>query len=162
MMLHSLFYSWFINMKIALGDIQLSKIILMKLILHLNSLPLFYTNINIIIRRINFYCNQTLWVISYLIWFILVVIFSPHESLITDLSIYNCYLRLFMYPKVSIRTGTSFFHSSHPSNMLIDLYLYIAKTRDENETNTCTTIELQEPTMIQHRVSEIKQYNFLI
>ena len=57
-MFHSLFYSWFISAKIALGDIQLSKTILIKLIRHLNSLPLFYTNLNIIRKRINFYCNE--------------------------------------------------------------------------------------------------------
>ncbi|CAF0873895.1 unnamed protein product [Rotaria sordida] len=80
--------SWRIGAKIVMGDIQLSKTTLMKLIHHLKSLPLIYSNMSLIIKRANFYF----------------ALFSPYATLTNDLSIYNCCLRLLRYSQTSIRT----------------------------------------------------------
>lgn len=50
--------SWRMDGNIAMGEIQLSKIALTKLILHFQTLPLFYSNLSIIAKRVNFYCNE--------------------------------------------------------------------------------------------------------
>ncbi|CAF4689471.1 unnamed protein product [Rotaria sp. Silwood1] len=50
--------SWRIGAKVVMSDIQLSKTILAKLMYHLKSIPLIYSNMSFMIKRINFYCNQ--------------------------------------------------------------------------------------------------------
>ncbi|CAF0711791.1 unnamed protein product [Adineta steineri] len=85
---HEYLAKWRIGTKIAMGDIQLSKTTLTKLMPHLEFLPLLFSNLAIIIRRINRYF----------------VIFSRHTSSISDMTIYNCCLQFLMHPKTSFRT----------------------------------------------------------
>ena len=97
-------------MKIAMGEIQLSTQLLTKLQMHFKSIPLIYSNVASIIKRINHYCtNNVLFNIVLicfsLIFFILVTLFPPNCTLMIDLAIYNCLIRLLANYQRSIRTG---------------------------------------------------------
>ncbi|CAF3112482.1 unnamed protein product [Rotaria socialis] len=118
--------NWRIDLKIVMGDIQLSKKTLTKIILHLKSLPLIYSNISIIVKRINFYFT----------------LFSPCTIVVSDLSIYNCCLRLLMLPQTSVRS---------------DFHIYLTTARDQDFTNTNTSVALNEPKMMQHITEKSKQ-----
>ena len=102
-------FRWRIGAKIALGDIQLSEVLLNKLMPHLQLLPILRSKMRVIMRRINRYCifHFVLFIleIDFFLFHISVVIFSPKTSLISDISIYNFCLRLLIHPPTSIRTG---------------------------------------------------------
>ncbi|CAF1623632.1 unnamed protein product [Rotaria magnacalcarata] len=118
--------NWRIDLKIVMGDIQLSKKTLTKIILHLKSLSLIYSNISIIVKRINFYFT----------------LFSPCTIVVSDLSFYNCCLRLLMLPQTSVRS---------------DFHLYLTTTRDKDFTSANASVVLNEPKMIQHITVQSKQ-----
>ncbi|CAF1109897.1 unnamed protein product [Adineta ricciae] len=123
---HPTLTKWRIGSKIALGDIQLSEVTVNKLIPHLESLSILRPKLLVILRRINRYF----------------VIFSPQTSLISDVRIYNCSLRLLMYPPTLIRT---------------DFQIYTSKAISESRRDRDAIITLNNPTMIRRSSSTIQQ-----
>ncbi|UJR29329.1 hypothetical protein I4U23_010541 [Adineta vaga] len=109
---HPTLTKWRIGAKVALGDIQLSKAVLNKLMPLLQFLPTLHSKITIIIRRINRYF----------------VIFSPRTSMTVDMRIYNCCLRYLMYPQTSIRTDFHIWFSKARDNDSTDRNAIITLT----------------------------------
>jgi len=99
--------SWRIVATIAkLTQIELSKTTLIKLIHHLKSVPLLFSNMMEALYRINLYCKISFSIIFPLLYFLyfLVTIFPPHTTVEVDLSIQRCFLLLTQF-HTSILTG---------------------------------------------------------
>ncbi len=116
--------SWRIAARITkMGQIELSKTTLIKLMHHLKSVPLLYSNMMATLHRINLYCKSSFYsfmIIKFSMLF-LVTIFPPDTTVEVDLSVQRCFL-LFNQSRTSIKTGKLFFFS------LIDYFCLIFKT----------------------------------
>jgi len=101
--------SWRITVTIGkMTQIELSTTILIKLMQHLKSVPLLFSNMMETLHRINLYCkfHFRLFLLYYIFYF-LVTIFPPHTTVEVDLSIQRCFLLLTQY-HTSILTGEIF------------------------------------------------------
>ena len=75
-----------------MGQIELSKSILIKLMHHLKSVPLLYSNMVEALHRINLYCKSSFQLyLLYATVYFLVIIFPPHTTVEVDLSIQRCF-----------------------------------------------------------------------
>ena len=113
---------WRIALKTTMREICLSKAILTKVIDHLSSIPVLYSNMSNLVKRINVYCKYSIYLFRRFYLFNLVMIFQQHTTLTADLSIYNCYFRFLMNPQRSIRTGN--FILLYPSS---DMFISLIK-----------------------------------
>lgn len=98
--------SWRIALSVGkTDDIELSTMVMTKLIDHLQSIPLLYDSMMEALRRINLYCEWSTGLIIHIdLLFCLVLIFLPQTSIEFDLSIRRCFLRLPQL-QTSVRTG---------------------------------------------------------
>jgi hypothetical protein len=84
-------------------QIELSKSTLIKLMQHLKTVPLLYSNMMETLHRINLYCKFSFRLVL-LFYDLLVTIFPPHTTVEMDLSIQRCFLLLTQL-RTSILTG---------------------------------------------------------